>query len=101
GDITFTSDVGRAFSILVLMSGIVLLLIVLPFAFIRYFYAPWLEAQLRNRVPSAVDPDMRGHVVFAAWDSIAQDTAPRLRDEGIPFFVVAEEGGHASQLHAD
>src|SRR5919106_746973 len=43
GDITFHSDLGRAFSLVVLLSGIVLLLIMLPFAFIRYFYAPWLE----------------------------------------------------------
>ena len=31
GDITFTSDVGRLFSILVLLSGVVLLLVMLPF----------------------------------------------------------------------
>lgn len=37
GDITFTSDVGRLFTVLVLVSGIILLLIVLPFAFIRRF----------------------------------------------------------------
>jgi voltage-gated potassium channel len=30
GDITFTSDVGRLFSILVLLSGVVLLLVMLP-----------------------------------------------------------------------
>ena len=52
GDITFHTDLGRVFSIAVLLSGIVLLLIVLPFAFIRFFYAPWLEAQLRLRAPS-------------------------------------------------
>ena len=40
GDITFHSDLGRLFSLIVLLSGVVLLLIMLPFAFIRYFYAP-------------------------------------------------------------
>ncbi|MGB7793461.1 MAG: potassium channel family protein, partial [Terrimicrobiaceae bacterium] len=35
GDITFTSDAGRAFSILVLLSGMVFLLILLPFTFIE------------------------------------------------------------------
>ena len=44
GDITFHSDLGRAFTIVVLLAGIVLLLIMLPFAFIRFFYAPWIEA---------------------------------------------------------
>src|SRR5687767_11774509 len=34
GDITFTSDLGRFFSIIVLISGMVFLLILLPFTFI-------------------------------------------------------------------
>jgi voltage-gated potassium channel len=101
GDITFTSDAGRAFSVLVLMSGIILLLIVLPFAFIRYFYAPWLEANIRNRVPIAVPAGTRGHVVFVDWESVAQETASRLEGEDIPYFVIAEDGGGAGQLHAD
>jgi hypothetical protein len=45
GDIVFVSDVfvsdiGRLFTSFVLISGIVLFLIVLPFSFIRYFYVP-------------------------------------------------------------
>jgi voltage-gated potassium channel len=40
GDITFHSDWGRIFSIVVLLSGVVLLLIMLPFAFIRFFLCP-------------------------------------------------------------
>src|SRR5690554_7950852 len=43
GDITFTSDLGRIFSIIVLVTGLIMVLIVLPFAFIRFFYAPFLE----------------------------------------------------------
>ena len=35
GDITFESDLGRFFSVVVLLYGIVMLLIVAPFAFIR------------------------------------------------------------------
>lgn len=50
GDITFTSDIGRAFSVLVLLSGVILLLILLPFVFIKFF-APWMEAQARSRAP--------------------------------------------------
>ena len=51
GDITFHSDIGRLFSIVVLMSGVILLLIMLPFTFIQSFYAPWLEAQLHAGSP--------------------------------------------------
>lgn len=101
GDITFESDVGRIFSVVVLVSGIVLLLIVLPFAFIRYFYAPWLEATLRTRVPDTVPPGTSGHVVFIDWDSIAQDMVARLDGEGVPYFVIAEDGAAAAGLQAD
>ncbi len=101
GDITFTSDVGRAFSVLVLLSGIILLLIVLPFAFIRYFYAPWLESQIRGRVPAFVPEDTSGHVIFAEWDDVAQDLAPRLISQGVPYYVVVEDGAAAAALHAD
>ena len=54
GDITFTSDIGRVFSIVVLLSGVVFLLVMLPFLFIRLFYAPWLEARVRLRAPREV-----------------------------------------------
>jgi Trk K+ transport system NAD-binding subunit len=101
GDITFASDVGRVFSIVVLVSGIILLLIVLPFAFIRYFYAPWLEAQLRTRVPDAVPPDTRGHVVFIRWDPVVQDMVTRLESEGIPYYVVEQDGATATELQSD
>ncbi len=76
GDITFQTDVGRLFSIVVLLSGIVLLLIVLPFAFIRFFYAPWLEAQIRQRAPRALAPETAGHVVLCQHDALVPDLIP-------------------------
>ena len=45
GDITFQTDLGRAFSIVVLLSGMIFLLTLLPFMFIKFFYAPWIEAE--------------------------------------------------------
>lgn len=101
GDITFSSDLGRLFSILVLFSGIILLLIVLPFAFIRYFYAPWLEAKLRLRAPISVPTGTRGHVVFTAWDTVSQGLAPWLEAEGIPHWVIEEDGATAAGMHGD
>ena len=56
GDITFVSDLGRLFSIVVLLSGMVLLLILLPFTFIEFFYAPWMQAQAEARAPGSCHP---------------------------------------------
>ena len=101
GDITFSSDLGRAFSILVLLSGIVLLLIVLPFAFIRFFYAPWLEARLRLRAPRAVPPGTRDHVVICSMDSIAPGLVTYLQSRHIPCFVLEPDPTRAAALHGD
>ena len=79
GDITFTSDIGRLFSIVVLLSGVVFLLVMLPFLFIRLFYAPWLESRVRLRAPREVRPDTRGHVIITEYDAVAAGLVERLR----------------------
>jgi hypothetical protein len=101
GDITFQTDAGRVFSIVVLLSGMVLLLIVLPFAFIRLFYAPWLEAQLRLRAPREVDPDTRDHVILCRHDEIATGLIQRLEDLHVPCYVIEPDPAKAAALHAD
>ena len=101
GDITFESDAGRLFSIVVLVSGVVLLLIVLPFAFIRFFYAPWLETQIHTRAPRKVPPGTRGHVVLCAYDTVAPGFIKRLKQEGVPYFVLEPDQAKASALHLD
>ena len=101
GDITFHSDLGRIFSIIVLLTGVVMLLIVLPFAFIRFFYAPWLEAQLNTRAPRAAPVGIRGHVVICECDSIARDLIERLRLMQIPAFVLETDPAMAAEHYAD
>jgi voltage-gated potassium channel len=98
GDITFTSDIGKAYSLFVLVSGVILLLIILPFAFIRFFYAPWLEAQIHLRAPRRVPADTRGHILICDYDSIAQELVRRLKDDGIPHFVLAGDPTAAAEL---
>ena len=88
GDITFTSDIGRLFSIVVLLSGVVLLLVMLPFMFISLFYAPWLEARVRLRAPREVPEGTRGHVILTEYDAIAIGLIERLRTEQIPYYVI-------------
>lgn len=101
GDITFHSDLGRIFSMVVLLSGIVLLLIVLPFAFIRFFYAPWLEAQIRMRAPRQVPPDTHGHVILSGYDSITPGLIKRLQQEDIPYFIIEADPDVAANRHLD
>lgn len=88
GDITFESDLGRFFSIVVLLSGIFMLLIFLPFAFIRHFYVPLLESKRKNRVPRSVPAKTKDHILICSYDVIARDFTERLKQEGTPYFVI-------------
>ncbi|MES3628891.1 MAG: NAD-binding protein [Longimonas sp.] len=101
GDITFHTDVGRLYSMFVVGSGIVLLLIVLPFAFIRYFYAPWLEAQIHARAPRFVSSDMQDHVIICNHDPITPGLIDRLETDGIPYVLIETDADQASDYYLD
>ena len=97
GDIVFDSDIGKIFSILVLVSGIVMLLILLPFTLIRSFYAPWLEAQIRGRAPRTVPDDLAGHVVICGYDALATGLVERLALHGIPYCLIEPDAAEAAR----
>jgi len=98
GDIIFTSDIGRSFSIVVLLSGVFLLLVMLPFLFISLFYAPWLEARVRLRAPREVPDGTTGHVIITEHDAIAASLIDRLRTENIPYCVIEPDPTTAARL---
>jgi Trk K+ transport system NAD-binding subunit len=93
GDITFETDVGRMFSTVVLVTGIVLLLVILPFLFIRLVYGPWLEqrARARTRELRAVPAEVRDHVLICANDPIAFALIRRLELAGVPGYVIESD----------
>ena len=98
GDITFTSDVGRLFSLVVLVSGVVFLLVMLPFLFIRLFYAPWLESRVRLRAPREVRAGTRGHVIITEYDAVAGGLVERLNSARIPYFIVEPDPAKAARF---
>lgn len=82
GDITFFSDLGRLFSIVVLLSGVLLLLIMLPFTFIQFFYAPWIEAQKKGQTPRSLPVDTSGHIILVSNSSLAFNLMDVLKSHG-------------------
>ena len=101
GDITFTSDIGRLFSMVVLVSGVVFLLVMLPFLFIRLFYAPWLESRVRLRAPREVRTGTTGHVIITEYDAVAAGLVERLDAAGIPYFIVEPDHAKAARFVSD
>ncbi len=99
GDITFTSDAGRVFSIVVLISGMIFLLVLLPFTFIEFFYAPWMQAQAESRAPRQLPAGTRGHVILAAYDPVTASLIRKLDDYGYPYVLIVGELQEALHLH--
>jgi Trk K+ transport system NAD-binding subunit len=98
GDITFTSDLGRLFSIWVMLSGVVFLLIVLPFTFIQFFYAPWLEEQNRARAPRQVPDDMAGHVILTSVDAVTLNLVEKFSQYGMQCVILVSDLSQALSL---
>lgn len=101
GDIVFRSNLGQVFSMVVLVTGVILLLIVLPFAFIRFLYAPWLEAQLKTRVRTHVPHHLSGHAIISTHDDVANELIERLAHAGIESVVIEPDPVRAASMHAD
>lgn len=98
GDISFASDLGRIFSIIVLLSGIVFLLIILPFTFIRFFYAPWLESRDQSRAPHALPEVTANHVIMTNYEPIAASLIRKLDQYGLDYAVAVQDMHAASEL---
>jgi len=99
GDITFVSDLGKVFSMVVLMSGIVFLLVMLPFTFIQFFYAPWLEAQSRARAPRELPENTSNHVILTSFDPITINLVKKLNQYNYEYAIIATDLQHALELY--
>jgi Trk K+ transport system NAD-binding subunit len=99
GDITFVSDLGKAFSLVVLLSGILFLLVMLPFTFIQFFYAPWLEAQSRAKTPRELPATTSGHIILTSFDSLTVNLVHKLAKYNYEYAIVAPDLKRARELY--
>jgi voltage-gated potassium channel len=98
GDIVFTSDLGRMYSLVVLLAGAILILVMLPFTFIQLVYLPWQAASRRARAPREL-PDTRGHVILTALDPMNELLIERLKAANVPYVLLVDDADHAVDLH--
>ncbi len=99
GDITFNSDLGRIFSVVVLASGVLLLLVLLPFTFIEFFYAPWMKAQQAARAPTTLPDKTAGHVILTHFDAVTRTLIEKLRQYQYPYVLLVPDRDEALRLH--
>lgn len=98
GDITFSTDLGLLFTLLVLMSGVILLMIMLPFTFIQFFWAPWLEAQKETRTPRFLPETIKDHVILTNYDPITRNLVEKLKKHDFDYSFVTSDHQAATEI---
>ena len=99
GDITFSGDIGRLFSMLVMFTGVFYLFIVLPFVFMEFLYKPFMEYQTGARVARRFEPVKQKHVILTHYDSISHVLMDKLTHFGYPFVLIVSNIKEALRLH--
>ena len=99
GDITFHTYLGRLFSIMVLLTGVIYLLTLLPFTFIKFFYAPWMEEEAKNRAPRELPPETADHVIITAYDQVTSALIEKLKSHGLEYVLIVDDLKRALELY--
>jgi voltage-gated potassium channel len=99
GDIVFETDLGRMYSVLVLLVGAVLILILLPFTFIQLVYLPWRDAVRDARTPRSLPADTRDHLLLTGRGPMEEALMRRADNAGVPYVLLVEDPEEAATLH--
>jgi Trk K+ transport system NAD-binding subunit len=99
GDITFQSDTGRLFSVVVLLSGMVFMLVLLPFIIIEFIYTPLIKAQTAARTPRELSPQVRDHVLLTSYDAVTQSLIAKLQQYRTPYALIVGDIKQAIEYH--
>lgn len=99
GDITFESDAGRVFSVIVLISGSTFLLVMLPFVFIQFVFIPWMNERELRRAPRTLPADTSGHMILTALGPVEEDLIEKADQAELPYVMIVDDVDHAGRLH--
>ncbi len=101
GDITFHTDLGYIFAALVTISGVIFLLIILPFGLVSLFLAPWIEQRLRYRPGLTLPVDTADHVLIFGINPTSKALIHNLKSLAIPFLVITEDYQESLRLEEE
>ena len=99
GDITFESDPGRIFSVVVLLSGSIFLLVMLPFVFIQFVFMPWMSDRERRRAPRSLPASTSGHLLLTELGPVEAALIERAEQAEVPYVLIVEDVAEAGRLH--
>lgn len=75
------------------------MLVLLPFTFIEFFYAPWTKAQEAARAPTELPADTENHVIIIRHDPVTDSLIRKLRQYQYEYVLLVPELDEALRLH--
>ena len=98
GDITFNGDLGRAFSMVLLLTGNLFMLILLPFTLIQTFYLPFVQAQAAARAPRELPEATADHIIIPHYEPVSGALIEKLTQYGKTYVLLAPDAAEAERL---
>lgn len=94
GDVVMTSFVGMVFSIIVSLSGVVMLFALLfPFVVM-----PLIEKQMRGELPTRAQSKLKEHVIICGYNKMVESLVNELEDNNMSFIVLDDDEGQVRSL---
>jgi voltage-gated potassium channel len=87
GDVVFTSLPGRVFSIVVQVTGIVLISGFLA----TYVITPWMDRVIRFRLPRKVPSSTKDHIIICGYNQLVETLIDELAEQEITFIIIEDE----------
>ncbi len=84
GDVHFIEGVGRLFSVVVAISGVILLFALL----FPLVITPWIESRVKAALPTRVPSKLSNHLILCGHSQPAMSLIDELEHQGIPFVVI-------------
>lgn len=96
GDITFTSEIGRLFTIIVLLAGVSIFLVMLPLTFMQY--SAWIETQKEKNIPHILSDSIKNHIIIVGISPLSQSLARQLQELGFYCVFLCADLNSATNL---
>ncbi|MCX9083730.1 MAG: NAD-binding protein [Candidatus Methanoperedens sp.] len=96
GEIVFYSLIGQLFTVIVVLSGVVMI-----FGYLfPLVVTPQLEKTLRRELPKRVSLDFKNHIIICGYNQLVETLIVELDDDRIPFVVIDENESTINHLIA-
>lgn len=87
GDVLLTSNTGRAFSVLVQLSGVVMIFgMMFPLVI-----TPWLERTIKVTLPLQAPEGMKDHIIVCGYNRLVETLIDELKEHEISFIIVEND----------